>query len=296
MNTCDVLIRNAVLIDGSGGPESRGDLAIRDGLIVAVGELPEWRAATVMQANGQVLCPGFIDAHTHDDTQVIRNPQMWPKLSQGVTTVIVGNCGISAAPVTLTDAPPDPLNLLGPAEAFTYPTFSAYAAAIDGAGPAVNVAALVGHTALRQNQMDRLDRPATAAEIAAMRTQLLEALAHGALGLSTGLAYANARAAPTEEVMALTTVLAEVGALYTTHLRSESAAILSALDEAFHTGRHARVPVVISHLKCAGSDNWGRAHEVLAVLDAARRTHPIGCDCYPYSASSSTRTRTTIRR
>ena len=121
MNTCDVLIRNAVLIDGSGGPESRGDLAIRDGLIVAVGELPEWRAATVMQANGQVLCPGFIDAHTHDDTQVIRNPQMWPKLSQGVTTVIVGNCGISAAPVTLTDAPPDPLNLLGPAEAFTYP-------------------------------------------------------------------------------------------------------------------------------------------------------------------------------
>lgn len=288
MTTCDALIRNAILIDGSGGPETRGDLAIRAGRIAAIGDLSGWISDNIVQADGQVLSPGFIDAHTHDDTQVIRSPQSWPKLSQGVTTVIVGNCGISAAPVSLRNAPPDPLNLLGPAEAFTHPTFRAYAEAIDRAHPAVNVAALVGHTSLRQNHLDRLDRPATASEIAAMRTQLQEALTNGALGLSTGLAYANARAAPSDEVMALATVLAEAGALYTTHLRTEATGILDALDEAFRTGHQAQVPVVISHLKCAGVENWGRAHEVLAVLDGARRTQPIGCDCYPYTASSST--------
>lgn len=291
--TVDTLITDVRLADGSGAPvtDERFDVALRDGRIHTVapaGALAGWQASQRIAGRAQVLSPGFIDVHTHDDTNVIRTPDMTPKLSQGVTTVVVGNCGISAAPVTLEGDPPDPMNLLGEADAFRYPTFAAYVEALERAQPAINVAALIGHTALRNNHMDRLDRPATEAEIEGMRAQLREALANGALGLSTGLAYANANAAPTEEVLALAEPLAEAGGLYATHLRTEFAEILEALDEAFRIGRHARVPVVVSHLKCAGVDNWGRSTEILDALDKARRFQPVGCDCYPYTASSST--------
>ncbi|WP_459617354.1 N-acyl-D-amino-acid deacylase family protein [Bordetella sp. 2513F-2] len=284
----DTLIRDALVFDGTGTPGVRADVALADGAIAAVGALAGAQAGTVVDARGRALAPGFIDVHTHDDTNVVRAPQMLPKLSQGVTTVVVGNCGISAAPVRLKGEPPDPMNLLGGAGDFVYPSFADYARAVDAARPAVNVAALVGHTALRSNHMDRLDRPATAAEIEAMRTELRDALSHGALGLSTGLAYASANAAPTAEVQALAEELDAHGALYTTHLRSEFAEILEAMQEAFDIGRHAGVPVVVSHLKCAGAGNWGRSGEVLGLLDTAGRMQPVGCDCYPYSASSST--------
>jgi N-acyl-D-aspartate/D-glutamate deacylase len=284
----DTLIVGAQLYDGTGAPPLERDVALRDGRIAAIGNLSNWLAEEVVDANGRALAPGFIDVHTHDDTHVIRAPQMLPKLSQGVTTVVVGNCGISASPVVLNGDPPDPMNLLGERDAFRYPTFAAYVDAVNAVQPAVNVGALVGHTALRNNQMDRLDRAASGDEIARMRAQLEEALAHGALGLSSGLAYGSAYAAPTEEVMALAEPLAVAGALYTTHMRTEFDAILDAMDEAYRVGRHARVPVVISHLKCAGPSNWGRSVEVLASLDGARRLQPIGCDCYPYSRSSST--------
>ncbi|MGS1035068.1 N-acyl-D-amino-acid deacylase family protein [Burkholderia glumae] len=284
----DTLIVDAQLYDGTGAPPVPRDVAIRDGRVAAVGNLSNWLAEDVIEANGRALAPGFIDVHTHDDTHVIRAPQMLPKISQGVTTVVVGNCGISAAPVALRGDPPDPMNLLGERDAFRYPSFASYVAAVDAARPAVNVAALVGHTALRNNQMDRLDRAASADEIAAMRAQLEEALAHGALGLSSGLAYGSAFAAPVDEVMALAEPLARAGALYTTHMSTEFDAILDAMEEACRVGRHARVPVVISHLKCAGPANWGRSAEVLASLDRARALQPVGCDCYPYSRSSST--------
>jgi N-acyl-D-amino-acid deacylase len=288
MRSSDTLIRNAIVLDGTGAEAVVMDVAIRAGRILELGPALATAADLVIDAEGLALAPGFIDAHTHDDTSVIESPAMLPKLSQGVTTVIVGNCGISAAPVQLHGDPPDPMNLLGPAASFRYPTFAAYAAAIAEATPAVNVAALVGHTALRNNHMDRLDRAASDSEIAAMRAQLQEALAAGALGLSTGLAYLSANAATTEEVLALAQPLAAAGAVYTTHLRSEADAILDALGEAFAIGRGAGVPVIVSHLKCAGIANWGRGGEVLHALDEARATQDVGCDCYPYAAGSST--------
>jgi len=282
------LIKGARVIDGTGAPAVQRDVAVRDGQIVAIGALDQWTADNVVEAEGRVLAPGFIDVHTHDDTHVIRSPQMLPKISQGVTTVIVGNCGISASPVTLKGAPPDPMNLLGAQADFQYPTFAAYIDAVNVARPAVNVGALIGHTALRNNHMDRLDRGASPAEIDGMRAQLEEALAHGALGLSSGLAYGSAFNAPPEEVMALAEPLAHAGALYTTHMRTEFDAILDAMEEAYQVGKHARVPVVISHLKCAGPSNWGRSTEVLKSLDTTREGQPVGCDCYPYNRSSST--------
>jgi N-acyl-D-glutamate deacylase/N-acyl-D-amino-acid deacylase len=284
----DLIIRDALVIDGSDSPGYRADVAIRDGRIQRIGDLHDVSASEELNAAGRVLAPGFIDVHTHDDTVVIRQPQMLPKITQGVTTVIVGNCGISASPVSLAGDPPDPMNLLGPAAAFAYPRFIDYRNAADAAKPAVNVAALIGHTALRSNHMDDLMRTARPEEISAMRAQLRESLADGALGLSTGLAYASAYSAETDEVKQLAEELTAFGAVYTTHLRSEFEPVLEAMDEAFEIGRHAEAPVVISHMKCAGAGNWGRSPQLLAALENAALTQPVGCDCYPYAASSST--------
>jgi N-acyl-D-aspartate/D-glutamate deacylase len=288
MLSCDTLIRNAKVLDGSGSASEVLDVAVRGDRICEMGPSLGYDARTSVDADGLVLAPGFIDVHTHDDIAVIRRPEMLPKLSQGITTVIVGNCGISAAPVQLRGEPPDPMNLLGDAEDFRYPSFAAYLAAIRYAQPAVNVGVLIGHTALRNNHMDRLDRTATDAEIGAMRGQLQEALDGGALGLSSGLAYLSANAASTEEVLALAQPLASSGAVYTTHLRTETDGILAAMREAFEIGRRNSVPVIVSHLKCAGIANWGRSGEVLHALEAAQTSQPAGCDCYPYAASSTT--------
>jgi N-acyl-D-amino-acid deacylase len=288
MSSCDTILRNASVLDGSGASAEVLDVALLDGRICAIGRALDLSAPVQVDAEGLTLTPGFIDVHTHDDISVIRNPGMLPKLSQGVTTVIVGNCGISASPVQLNGAPPDPMILLGDAEDFRYPTFAKYVAAIGEAQPAVNVGALIGHTALRNNHMDRLDRPATKAEISAMRAQLSEALDGGALGLSSGLAYLSANSASPEEVQALAEPLASAGAVYTTHMRSETETILDAMSAAFDIGRMHRVPVIISHLKCAGIANWGRSGEVLRALETARTEQQAGCDCYPYAAGSST--------
>ena len=282
----DVLIRNALVLDGSDRPGGHADVAVRDGRIVAVGAV-DGGARQVIDAGGRALAPGFIDVHTHDDLEVLRNPGMASKLSQGVTTVVVGNCGISASPVRIRGEVPDPMNLLGEAADFRFADFASYRQAVEAACPAVNVAALVGHTALRQNHMDRLDRAATAGEIEAMRAQLRASLAQGALGLSSGLAYGSAFHAPSSEVAELARELPS-GGVYATHLRDEFGGILGALDEAFDAARAPRAAVRVSHLKCAGVDNWGRSREVLHRLDAASADQDVACDCYPYAASAST--------
>lgn len=288
MTQCDILIRGAQVFNGDGSDPVILDVAIEGERLVDIGPSLSCHASVEVDARGLALAPGFIDTHTHDDTSVIETPGMLPKLSQGVTTVIVGNCGISAAPVRLSGKPPDPMNLLGAAESFRYPSFGHYVEAIHNARPATNVAALVGHTALRNNFMDRLDRAATAVEIAGMRADLRDALNAGAIGLSSGLAYGSANAAPTEEVSALAELLRDADAVYATHMRTEGQGILDAMKEAFTIGRAGNAPTIVSHLKCAGVDNWGRSGEVLQALDAARAEQTIVCDCYPYAAGSST--------
>ena len=200
--------------------------------------------------------------------------------------MIAGNCGVSAAPVTLNGHLTAPMNLLGEPETFRYTTFRDYISAVREARPVVNVAALVGHTSLRHNLMDRLDRAARPNEIAGMRFQLEASLEHGALGLSTGLAYSAANAAPTAEVMELAEVLHPLQAIYATHIRTESDNVIDALNEAIAIGKHAQTPVVISHLKCNGMRNWKRSGELLRLLDAQPSTS-VGWDAYPYAASST---------
>ena len=285
-NTCDLLIRHVSLFDGSGTPPVIGDLAVIDSKIMVLGDLGSWSARETVDGDGLALAPGFIDVHTHDDRALLIG-DMTSKTSQGVTSVVVGNCGISLAPLTLRAPPPPPLDLIGAQQDYKYPTFAAYMAALDRQPPAVNAACLVGHSTLRVGAMDRLDRPATSDEIVVMQARLQEALDAGAIGLSTGLDYEPAEAAPTGEVQALVKILKPAGAVHTTHMRSEGDQVIQAMDEAFAIGRATDVPVVISHFKVHGEANFGRSVETLAKFDAQRQHQPLALDAYPYSASST---------
>jgi N-acyl-D-amino-acid deacylase len=281
----DTIIRNALVFDGRGGEGSIRDVGILEGRIEALGDLHGSGRAEI-EAEGRALCPGLIDSHTHDDLAIL-DTELLPKLSQGITTVIVGNCGISAAPFLPEGPLPDPFGLLGEPGQFKYPDFAAYRHAVESAGAPVNVASFVGHSTLRAGAMERLDRPAGIVELRRMRAGLAEALEQGSLGLSTGLAYSSALAATTEEILSLGEGLGEAGGLYSTHVRNEFAETDAAIEEAMLIAREVRAPLVISHLKGAGVTNWGRAPAILERIKRAAKGQPIAYDCYPYAAGSS---------
>ena len=283
----DLVIRNASIIDGSGVPARSGDIAIAGDRVSAIGALAHLSGAAELDVGGRAVAPGFIDVHTHDDRAVLSDPDMTCKVSQGVTTVVTGNCGISLAPLKPAATPPPPSDLIGDRPEHYFADFGAYLSALDRDPPAVNVVAQVGHSTLRIGAMDGLDRAATPSEIARMRGRLEDSLAAGAVGMSTGLFYPPANAAPTEEVVELAAALAPAGAIHSTHMRDETAHVLESLDETFEIGRKAHVPVVISHHKCAGTPNHGRTLESLPKIDAARETQPIALDVYPYVAGST---------
>ena len=282
-----LVFRDARIIDGSGGPSVQGDVAVADDRIAAIGAPGTLDGEETIDCSGRALAPGFIDVHTHDDRLVLIDPAMAPKVSQGVSTVIVGNCGISLSPL----APGKrgiipPFNLLGGRDDFL-PRMAEYVAAVDKTRPAVNVAALVGHSTLRVQAMDDLARTASGDEIAAMRGILGEALAAGAIGLSSGLFYPPAINADRDEVIPLAADVAKAGGVYTTHMRDEDDQVLDSLAETFRVGERAHLPVVVSHHKCNGRRNWGRSPETLTAIDRAAKRQPVGVDAYPYAASST---------
>jgi len=285
-----LVIRNGTVIDGTRAPRFQADVAIQDGRIAAIGKLGKLQADAEVDASGKIVAPGFIDAHTHDDRLLLSAPDMAPKASQGVTTVVAGNCGISLAPAPNgMQAPvPVPLDLLD-AEGgwFRFPTFAAYVEELRARPAATNCALLVGHTSLRVQTMDSLERPASGVEIARMRALADEALAAGAIGVSTGLYYEPATAAPTEEVIEVCRPLTKRNGLYCTHMRDEADHVLESLEETFRIGRELRVPVVVSHHKVVGKPNHGRSAETLPLIEARMREQRIGLDCYPYCASST---------
>jgi N-acyl-D-amino-acid deacylase len=285
----DLIIRNGSVIDGTRAPRRKADVAVKDGKILSVGKVTS-KAKKEIDAAGKIVAPGFIDAHTHDDRLMLSAPDMAPKVSQGVTTVVAGNCGVSLAPAPNGMAQPvtPPIDLLDSTGAwFRFKSFKAYVAALGKAPPATNAALLVGHSMLRVQTMKDLGRAASAAEVSRMRELVEEALAAGAIGGSTGLYYEPASAATTEEVIEVFRPLAKRNGLYCTHMRNEGERVTDSLEETFRIGRELGVPVVISHHKVAGKPNHGRSAETLPMIEKARKSQRIGLDCYPYCASST---------
>ncbi|MCC6434985.1 MAG: D-aminoacylase [Acidimicrobiales bacterium] len=283
MASVDLVIRNARILDGTGAALREGDVAVVGGRINAVGAVGDVDAATTIDAAGAVLSPGFVDVHTHDDGALLRHPDLAFKLSQGCTSLVVGNCGFSAAPAVPGER--DPSKLLGVTA--TWSDLTGYAAAVAGARPACNAVALVGHNTVRRLVLGLERRAPTAAELDRMRAEVRLAMAQGACGFSTGLIYEPGRYSETDELIVLAREAAEAGGLYATHLRNEGDRLLDAVEEALTIGREAGLPVQISHHKSAGARNWGKVGASLERIDRANAEGlDVTADVYPYTAGS----------
>ena len=283
----DLIIRGGTVIDGTRAPRFDADIGIVDGRIVAIGDLSGREARQTLDARGRIVSPGFIDSHTHDDQALLSQPDMTFKVSQGVTTVVTGNCGISIAPLRAGAPMPAPLNLLDSGTQPPFETLRGYLDALRATPAAVNVAALVGHSSLRVNVMPDLEREANADEVAAMRALLDESLDAGAIGLSTGTFYPPAAKATAEEIIAIGQGLTSRGAVFATHMRDESDHVMAALDETFRIGKALDVRVVISHHKVMNKPNFGRSKETLAHIHKTMQCQCVALDCYPYTAGST---------
>ena len=284
----DILIRGGLVIDGSGRPGEIADVALRGGRIAAVGRsLPAGSARTI-DAEGLAVAPGFIDIKTHSDFTLPINPKAESKVRQGVTTEIVGHCGFSVAPILpgKRQLVQDYLSASAPWLPFRETTFREY---LNGfPQTSVNAGMLVGHQTLRLNVMGMEARPPSLAELEQMTALLEEGLAAGALGLSSGLFTPPSSYADRAEMVALGNVLKRRNAAYFTHLRDESNNVIAAVEEAIDIARTCGVHVEIVHLKCSGLDNWGKAAQILAMIDAARQEGlAVDCDAYPYAAGSN---------
>ena len=278
---------------GREGLPYRGDVALEGEHVAAVGPRIDGPADQEIPGGGLAAAPGFIDIHTHTDATIFAHPLAESKAMQGVTVEVIGNCGLGAFPVN-----PDRRNTLAdylkmhdfefPKEGLDWKNFNQYATRLEQLGLGVNVAALVGHGALRIAVMGAESRDPTSAELIAMEELLAEALNEGVWGMSAGLIYPPGSYAKTEELIALAKVLARWGALYTTHIRGESGTLMQALDEAIRIGKESGARVEVSHLKAMGKGNWGRGRELLEKLEAARRAGvDIAADQYPYEATST---------
>lgn len=262
--TCELLISGGQVYDGSGGKPHLADLAIRDGRIVAIGDLDDHAALRTIDARGLAVAPGFVDVHVHAD-DVARSPEARNFAQMGVTTIISGNCGYSNADLD---------------EAF---------ARLDTAGTGVNFGSLIGHGTIRRAVLGLEQRAPDEAELAQMRTLLREAMRAGAVGLSTGLIYVPGTFADTEELIELARVVAEFDGVYATHIRNENARVVEATEEAIRIGREAGVRVHISHLKASGKTNWGKARDVVATIRRAREAGlRVTGDQYAYDAANTT--------
>jgi dihydroorotase/N-acyl-D-amino-acid deacylase len=259
----DVLLAGGTVVDGTGAPGFRADVAVRGGRIVAVSRTPLPRAGArrVIDATGRVVAPGFVDLHAHLDP-LLRLPDAESHVRQGVTTALGGPDGGSPLPL----AP--------------------YLDSAAALGTGVNVAFLVGHNDVRERVMGMADRAPTAAELSRMRGLVAEAMGQGAWGISTGLKYLPGAYSTTDEVVALAAAAADSGGIYTSHLREEGLGLIEGVAEIIEISRRARIPVVLTHHKVVGQPMWGSSARTLAMIDSARAAGlDVTLDQYPYTAT-----------
>ncbi len=282
----DVLIRGGRVIDGAGNPWYRADVGIADGRIAAVGRVDE-PAERVIDAAGLFVCPGFIDMHTHSDLQLLVNPRHEAKVQQGVTLDVIGQDGLSYAPVTdevleqlrgqLAAWNEDP-----PGFDWSWRTVGEYLDRLDADGIAINAAYLAPHGTIRMIAMGTDDRPPTADELAHMQRLLAEALEQGAVGLSTGLTYTPGMYADDDEIVALLEIVREHGGYYTPHHRNYGKRALEAYADCIEIARRSGVPLHLAHAHLGYEINKGRAPELLAMIDQARDDGiEVTLDTYP---------------
>ncbi|WP_404994372.1 amidohydrolase family protein [Cupriavidus pauculus] len=281
----DLIIRNGDVIDGTGAPRRRADIAVRQGEIAALGNLGNAHADAEIDANGLAVAPGFIDTHTHDDWMVFQSPEMLSKVTQGVTTIIAGNCGISLFPLVTDAIPPAPLDIMR--GGYRFESVRAYRASFAVNPAAVNVAVLIGQSTLRARHVAQLGAAASDDEIERMRQDVETALQQGAIGVSTGTFYPPSSAASEEEIVRMCEPMRRLGGVLVSHMRDESDNIRDSIDETARIGKALNVSTVISHHKLVGKRNHGRSRETLAQIKDLARTMPLCLDCYPYAASST---------
>jgi N-acyl-D-amino-acid deacylase len=280
-----VVIRDASIVDGTGSAARRGNVVIEDERIADVTEADVAGTDRIVEATGLVLAPGFIDTHSHADLSPFVEPGMDSAIRQGITTVVVGNCGSSPwPPAGLEDA----AQLVGVSPSdlpARWASFGGFLDAIDEAEPACNVAALIGHGAVRGEAMGAERRPPRDEELDRMRRSVAEAMDEGAVGMSSGLIYPPGMHAETEELIELARVVGERGGVYASHIRDESRWVFDAVAEAIRIGREGGLPAHVSHLKVESSHAWGRGPELLALIDRSRADGAdVSADQYPYTA------------
>ena len=284
----DIVIKNGLIVDGTGRPGFHGDVGICGDRIAQVGEL-ETIGARILDVEGCVVAPGFIDIHSHTDELVLANPTCESKLTQGVTTEVSGNCGDSPAPrgrkldeaaykSWLSEYGIEPC----------WKSMGEYLSNLDRFPMAINYATFVGHGVVRAGVVGYDDRKATAEELAEMRRLVVQAVKEGAFGLSSGLIYPPGCYGDTEELIELCRGMTEYGGIYSTHMRNEADGVVDAVNEALRIGREAGVGVQISHHKGCGRKAWGLVKDSLAVIDEARaKGFDVWADQYPYVATST---------
>ncbi len=284
----DLLLVGGLVVDGTGTPGRVADVLIRAGRIAEIGVGLTAEGVPRRDVSGRVVAPGFVDIHTHSDLTLLSDPRALSKVHQGVTTEVVGNCGMGVAPL-----PPDADRHairqavsyldLDPAIEWSWRDLDGYLAAVDAAGPGVNVAALVGHLVLRAAVCGFDDRAASAADVDRMCALLAEALDAGAVGLSTGLVYPPLPYATEEEMIRLAQVTARAGKIFTWHVRNYDDELLDSVQQALRVARASGCATQISHLAAVGRRNWGSVRRALDLVDAANADGlSVGVDIYPY--------------
>lgn len=284
----DVLIKGGTVYDGSlAGPFAK-DIAISGDIISAIGSFDRDEAGMVIDAEGLIVAPGFIDTHAHSDFTILADPRAEGKVSQGVTTEINGNCGMSAAPLfnKAFERRQADLRELGILERWN--TLEKYFTLLEKKGIALNLASLAGHGNIRGSVIGYEDRLPTKNDFSEMSALLQRAIDEGAIGLSTGLIYPPGLYSKTEELIGLSKILKQKDLVYASHMRSEGEMLVKSVQEVIRIGREADVRVHISHIKTAGEKNWHKAEKVIALIEDARNSGiRLTCDRYPYTASST---------